>query len=179
MKSIGNGFRAFQTSLLAVALATAVGCSRDSTNSAIAVSPEPTVEIAAIAAVDGKRIEQADMQPGNWMAHGRTYDEQRFSPLSALDTSNVDELGLAWYFDLPDDRGIEATPIVVDGVMYVTGAWSKIFALDAGTGKLLWQYDPQVPPEWASNLCCDVVNRGVALWKGVVLSGTLDGRLIA
>lgn len=179
MKSSGSGFRALQTGLLAVALTTAVGCSRDDEKLAAASAPEATAEMSVIAAVDGKRIEQADLQPGNWMAHGRTYDEQRFSPLSALDTSNVDELGLAWYFDLPDDRGIEATPIVVDGVMYVTGAWSKIFALDAETGKLLWQYDPQVPPEWASNLCCDVVNRGVALWKGVVLSGTLDGRLIA
>ncbi|MEZ5568881.1 MAG: PQQ-dependent dehydrogenase, methanol/ethanol family [Halioglobus sp.] len=120
----------------------------------------------------------ADEQPGNWMSHGRTYSEQRFSPLKQLDAENVGELGLAWYFDLPDDRGIEATPIVVDGVMYVTGAWSKLFALNAATGELLWNHDPEVPPAWASNLCCDVVNRGVAVWKGVVIYGTLDGRLL-
>ncbi|MFV0278901.1 MAG: PQQ-dependent dehydrogenase, methanol/ethanol family [Parahaliea sp.] len=129
--------------------------------------------------MDGERIVAADEQPQNWMTHGRTYDEQRFSPLEQVNDSNVGELGLAWFFDLPDARGIEATPIVVDGVMYVTGAWSKVFAMDAKSGALLWSYDPKVPPQWAVHLCCDVVNRGVAVWNGRVYSGTLDGRLIA
>jgi quinohemoprotein ethanol dehydrogenase len=129
--------------------------------------------------VDGARIIAADKEPGNWMSHGRTYSEQRFSPLQEINDRNISELGLAWYFDLDTDRGQEATPLVVDGVMYFTSAWSKVFALNAATGALLWKYDPKVPPEWAVNACCDVVNRGVAVWKGKVYLGTLDGRLLA
>ena len=129
--------------------------------------------------VDGQRIIDADREPGNWMSHGRTYSEQRFSPLKEINDGNVGELGLGWYYDLDTDRGQEATPIVVDGVMYITSAWSKIFALNAATGALLWSYDPKVPPEWAVNACCDVVNRGVAVWKGKIFAGTLDGRLVA
>jgi PQQ-dependent dehydrogenase (methanol/ethanol family) len=139
---------------------------------ATAVVPEP-------AAVDATRIIHADDEPQNWLSYGRTYSEQRFSPLDQINAENVGELGLAWYFDFPTDRGIESTPIVVDGVMYVTASWSRVFALNAETGALLWQYDPKVPGQWAVNLCCDVVNRGVAVWGGSVYFGTLDGRLIA
>ncbi|MGA8204955.1 MAG: PQQ-dependent dehydrogenase, methanol/ethanol family [Woeseiaceae bacterium] len=129
--------------------------------------------------VDGARIVAADSEPGNWMTYGRTYSEQRFSPLDAINADNVADLGLAWYFDLDTDRGQEATPIVVDGVMYVSTAWSKVKALDAATGKLIWAYDPMVPGKTAVVACCDVVNRGVAVWKGRVYVGTLDGRLVA
>jgi len=69
--------------------------------------------------------------------------------------------------------------IVVDGIMFTSGPWSVVFAHDAKTGELLWQYDPQVPKEWGRYACCDVVNRGVAVWKGKVYFGTIDGRLIA
>jgi quinohemoprotein ethanol dehydrogenase len=132
------------------------------------------------AAVDAARIEAADREPGNWLTYGRTYDEQRFSPLRQLDAGNVKGLGLAWSFDLPTaHRGQESTPLVIDGVMYVTGAWSKVFALDARNGVLKWAYDPQVPGAAGANACCDVVNRGVAAWHGKVYVGTLDGRLVA
>jgi len=131
-------------------------------------------------AVDGARIAAADSEPGNWMSHGRTYDEQRFSPLKQVDSTTVRDLKLAWHYDLPTDRrGQESTPLVIDGVMYVTSAWSKVFALDARSGALLWQYDPEVPREWGANACCDVVNRGVAVWNDRVYVGTLDGRLVA
>jgi quinohemoprotein ethanol dehydrogenase len=129
--------------------------------------------------VDGDRIAAADREPGNWMSHGRTYNEQRFSSLKAIDDKNVSQLGLAWSYDLDTRRGQEATPLVVDGVMYFTTAWSKVISLDAASGSRRWEYDPKVPPEWAVNACCDVVNRGVAAWKGKVFVGTLDGRLIA
>jgi PQQ-dependent dehydrogenase (methanol/ethanol family) len=129
--------------------------------------------------VDGSRIRAADDEPGNWLTHGRTYSEQRFSPLRQINAENVDELGLAWFFDLDTDRGQETTPIVVDGVMYISTAWSKVKALDAATGQLMWEYDPKVPGRKAVEVCCDVVNRGVAVWKGRVYVGTLDGRLIA
>jgi PQQ-dependent dehydrogenase (methanol/ethanol family) len=141
-----------------------------------AAEPEPE---RAYAAVDGERLVNADSEPGEWMSHGRTYGEQRFSPLDQIDTGNVGELGLAWSADLTTDRGQEATPIVVDGVLYVSEAWSKAAAYDAVTGELLWRYDPVVDGQWAVNACCDVVNRGVAVWEGKVFVGTIDGRLIA
>ena len=81
----------------------------------------------------------------DWPLHGRTTDEQRFSPLTAINSRNVDQLGLAWSFELTTDRGQEATPLVVDGVLYATSSWSIVHALDAATGRLLWTFDPQVP----------------------------------
>jgi quinohemoprotein ethanol dehydrogenase len=129
--------------------------------------------------VDSARIIGADREPGNWMNHGRDYGEQRFSPLKEVNDQNIGSLGLAWSYSLDTNRGQESTPIVVDGVMYVTSAWSKVFALDAATGAKLWSYDPKVDPEWAVHACCDVVNRGVAVWKGKVFVGALDGRLVA
>src|SRR5579872_1333990 len=129
--------------------------------------------------VNESRVIAADKEPGNWMTYGRTYDEQRFSPLKQITDQNVSQLGLAWHFDLDTHRGQEATPLVIDGVMYFTSAWSKVFALNAATGAQLWSFDPKVDPAWAVNACCDVVNRGVAGWNGKVFVGTLDGRLIA
>ncbi|MGC0773254.1 MAG: PQQ-dependent dehydrogenase, methanol/ethanol family, partial [Candidatus Acidiferrum sp.] len=133
----------------------------------------------AAADVDESRMLHADQEPGNWMSIGRTYNEQRFSPLKTINDRNVGQLGLAWYMDLDVKRGQEATPIVVDGVMYFSTAWSKVFAVNAVTGEKLWSYDPKVPPEWGVNACCDVVNRGVAAWRGKIFVGTLDGRLVA
>jgi quinohemoprotein ethanol dehydrogenase len=129
--------------------------------------------------VSGARLVAADSDPGNWLTHGRTYSEQRFSPLDSINESNVGELGLAWYYDLGTTRGVEATPLVADGVLYTTSAWSVVYALDAKTGDELWVYDPQVPKSWGQYACCDVVNRGVAIWNGRVYVGTLDGRLVA
>ena len=131
------------------------------------------------AAVDSARISAADGEPGSWLTHGRTYEEQRFSPLTAIDVSNVGELGLAWTYELRTDRGAEATPIVADGVMYVTSAWSVVHALDARTGEELWVWDPAVDRSVGANACCDVVNRGVALYDGRVFVGVIDGRLVA
>ena len=129
--------------------------------------------------VDGARIAGADSEPGSWLTHGRTYSEQRYSPLADINVANVGELGLTWSFELGSTRGVEATPIVVDGVMYVTAPWSIVFALDAASGELRWKYDPKVPGDWGRHACCDVVNRGVALWKGAVFVGTIDGRLVS
>lgn len=129
--------------------------------------------------VDSKRLIAADQEPGNWMSTGRTYDEQRYSPLKQISDRNVGQLGLAWSYKLDLDRGVEATPIVVDGVMYTTGPFSVVYALDARDGKLIWKYDPQSDRNRAGEACCDAVNRGVAVWKGKVYVGVLDGRLEA
>jgi quinohemoprotein ethanol dehydrogenase len=145
----------------------------------VGCSQRPAPPTAA-AAVDAARLIAADAEPGNWMGPGRTYGEQHFSPLQKIDASNVKQLGLAWFYDLDAaHRGQESTPLMIDGVLYVTSAWSKVFALDAKTGAPLWTYDPQVPGRVAVNACCDAVNRGVAAWNGRIYVGTLDGRLIA
>jgi len=131
------------------------------------------------AAVDDARLTAAPRDPANWLTYGGSYLEQRYSTLSAINTTNVGRLAPAWSFDLDTDRGQESTPLVVDGTMYVTSAWSKVYALDARTGKLRWAYDPKVPGRAGANACCDVVNRGAAFYQGRVYVGTLDGRLIA
>jgi len=130
-------------------------------------------------AVNTERIIAADREPGNWLTHGRTYSEQRFSPLTAVNTETVGQLGLAWSYELKTPRGISATPLVVDGVMYVTSAWSIVYALDAATGRELWVYDPAVDRAVGAKACCDVVNRGVAIYDGKVFVGVIDGRLVA
>ena len=143
-------------------------------------SKPPVAEVPAVPAnVTKARVIAADQEPGNWMAHGRTYSEQRYSPLNQINAENVKDLGMAWHYDLGDTRGIEATPIVVDGVMYVTGGWSKVFALDAKTGEEIWTYDPKMDKAWFVNMCCDAVNRGATAWEGKIYSGVGDGRLIA
>jgi quinohemoprotein ethanol dehydrogenase len=129
--------------------------------------------------VDDAALRAADADPSNWITYVSTYSEQRFSRLQQVNEQTVSRLGLAWSFDLGTLRGLEATPLVKDGVLYTTSAWSLVYAFDARTGHLLWQYDPHVPKDHAKFVCCDVVNRGVALYRGRVYVGTLDGRLIA
>ena len=115
-----------------------------------------TAEAAESSAnVDATRITGADMDPGNWLTYGRTYSEQRFSPLTRITADNVKQLGLAWYADLDTNRGQEATPLVIDGVLYVSTAWSMVKAYDAKTGTLLWSYDPAVPRALGVRACCD------------------------
>jgi quinohemoprotein ethanol dehydrogenase len=129
--------------------------------------------------VDDARLRAAASEPGNWLTHGGTYAEQRYSTLEQIRVDNVAQLGLAWSLDTETNRGLEATPLVADGILYTTGSWSVVFAVDARSGRFLWRYDPQVPREKGKDACCDVVNRGVALYQGKVYVGTLDGRLIA
>jgi len=116
---------------------------------------------------------------GEWRSHGYDDAGTRFSPLTQITPDNARKLGLAWSYDLHSSRGVEATPLVVDGVMYVTAAWSIVHAIDVRTGKKRWEYDPKVPPEAGRKACCDAVNRGVAYHEGMVYVASLDGRLIA
>src|SRR6478735_411728 len=116
---------------------------------------------------------------GEWPSDGRDYSAQRYSPLTQIDQSNVSQLGLAWYDDLDTYRGVEATPIYADGVLYNTLAWNVTTAYDARTGKRLWTYDPEVPREYGRYACCEPVARGLAMHGDKVIIATLDGRLIA
>ena len=129
--------------------------------------------------IDSARLLAANQDPNNWLAVGRTYDEQRFSPLSQINAQNAQNLGLAWSAPMEEARGQEATPIEIDGTLYVTEAWSLVDAYDAATGQKLWHFDPNVPRDWGARACCGPGNRGVAAWKGRLYLGTLDGRLIA
>jgi quinohemoprotein ethanol dehydrogenase len=134
----------------------------------------------AVAALSGwALLSAAHASDVDWPTYGGTYLEQRFSPLTAIDSGNVKQLGLSWFGDFDTGRGQESTPLVVDGRMYVTTAWSKVRAYDAATGRLLWAYDPKVSGRVGFRACCDVVNRGAAYDDGRVYVGTLDGRLIA
>ena len=132
-----------------------------------------------ISLVDDAQLENADEDRDNWLMNGRTYKEQRHSPLTQIDEETIDRLGLAWHADMGTIRGLEATPLVVDGVIYVTGAWSTLYAFDAATGEAVWTYDPRVNRGHVRYVCCDVVNRGPAYYQGKVYVGTLDGRLVS
>jgi quinohemoprotein ethanol dehydrogenase len=129
--------------------------------------------------VDDAALRAADADSANWITYGRTYSEQRFSHLHQIDEHSIARLGLVWSYDLGTRRGLEATPLVKDGVLYTTSAWSIVYAFDAASGRLLWKFDPRVARDHAKFVCCDVVNRGVAMYKGHLYLGALDGRLIA
>ncbi len=129
--------------------------------------------------VDDSRLLAADDISEDWLTYGRNYQEDRYSPLNQINKSNVNELGLAWSIDLKSKRGIEATPIVIDGIMYFTGPWSVVYAVDARKGEVLWIFDPDILRKYGEKGCCGVVNRGVAIYKGRLFLGAFDGRLIA
>ncbi|SHH20485.1 quinohemoprotein ethanol dehydrogenase [Hydrocarboniphaga daqingensis] len=168
----------FAAAALPCLLLTMVAC-KPSPDKSAAASTAPAAAASPAASVDAARIIAADKEPGSWMSTGRTYSEQRYSPLTKVNHENVGKLGLAWSYRLDVDRATEGTPIVVDGIMFVTHAYSIVSALDPVTGKELWKFDPQVPRDKARDGCCDVANRGVAVWKGKVYVGAYDGRLIA
>lgn len=134
---------------------------------------------AADTVVDDAALSDRD-QKHNWLAYGRDHSEQRFSPLDQLDTDTVAKLGLAWSLPLPEDRALVGTPLVVDGVMYFTGSYSKARAVDAKTGKLIWEYDPETLKHAGDRArMMWGWSRGLTFYKGKVVIATADGRLIA
>ena len=166
--------------LSVIALTVIVGLSSGSEEEASSVETTAT-EVASSTSgqISTERIIAADAAPGDWLAYGRDYKEQRFSPLTQINKDTIGALEVAWTADMYTTRGLEASPIVADGVMYMTGSWSVVYAVDAKTGEEIWSYDPEVPGAWARKACCDVVNRGVAVYDGAVYVASLDGYLIA
>jgi quinohemoprotein ethanol dehydrogenase len=140
-------------------------------------SPPPQAKAVIPGQVDDARLQSPE--PGNWLAHGGNQQGHRYSPLDQINVETVAKLAPAWSLDLDTYRGQEATPIVVDGIVYVTTAWSKVYAVDAKSGKALWRFDPKVSGPHAAKNCCDVVNRGAAVYRGKVYVATFDGRLVA
>lgn len=130
-------------------------------------------------AVDRDRLVAADAEPGEWMANGRDWRGSYHSQLHQIDRASASQLGFAWEYRLDTARGLEATPIVVDGVMYTSGNWGNVYAVDAASGRPLWSFTPTIDGQYARYACCDVVNRGVAVWRGRVYVGALDGWLYA
>lgn len=134
---------------------------------------------AATAKVDTAAITANARLGADWPSYGLDYAETRFSRLKQVDTANAKDLGLVWSYDLESTRGVEATPVVIDGIMYVTASWSIVHAIDTRTGRRLWSFDPKVERAYGYKGCCDVVNRGVAVYKGKVFVAAYDGRLFA
>ena len=130
----------------------------------IDVEPGTSEHISRVTkAVDDNRLLSADDTPEDWLSYGRNYQEDRFSPLNQISSSNIDSLGLAWSINLGSTHGIETTPLVVDGIMYITGSWSIVYAIDVRKGRIIWMFDPEIPRGYGEKGCCGVVNRGVAI----------------
>lgn len=115
---------------------------------------------------------------GDWLSHGRTHAEDRFSPLTDINLETVSRLGLAWSLDLPSKGAMEATPLVANGIINATGSWGVVFAVDARTGRQIWSFDPGAQGRTSEAIVWDR-NRGVALWNGKIYVALVDGRLIA
>lgn len=131
------------------------------------------------AQLDKRRLSNAAHEPDQWFTPGRDIAGSYYSPLADIDDQNINRLGFAWDYDVGTHRGLEATPVVVDGVMYTSGNWGRVYALNAASGRELWTYAPQVDGRTGRYACCDAVNRGLAVWKGRVYVASLDGYLHA
>ena len=162
--------------ILATALLGAACSPANNTNES---SANPTSQTLPAGNIDDARINNAASEPGNWLAHGLDYREQRFSPLTQINRDTVTKLGLAYELDVGSNDALEATPIVVDNTLYFTSTYSVVHAVDAVSGEELWRYDPQVPKEFLRKACCGPINRGVSVYQGNVYVATLDGRLVA
>jgi len=139
----------------------------------------PAAVSAAPASVTDQMLLNASQDPNNWLMYGRDYSNTRYSPLVQINSGNAGHLTHQWSFSFGVLDGQTTTPVVNDGMMYVTSSWSKLFALDAKTGEMLWRYDHPLPDDVAKYACCDVVNRGAALYGDNVYLATLDMHVVA
>jgi PQQ-dependent dehydrogenase (methanol/ethanol family) len=142
---------------------------------------DPAAELLANpAAVTDERLLAGTSDGKTWPTYNGNYGEHRFSPLKAINTDTVKDLGLAWFADYDSNLDQQGSPLYVDGVIYVsTGSFNKLNAFNAKTGELLWQYNAHTDGAWLRNVCCGNVNRGIAAYNGKIYMGTLDARLVA
>ncbi len=145
----------------------------------IAFLASTTASLAQLSLIDDKSIAD-ESNTAEWLAYGRTHSEQRFSPLTDINHSNVSRLKVDWYLDLPKDSGLVATPLVVDGILYFVGQVNVIRATNATSGKIIWEYDPKSGAAIGNKPKIGWFhNRGLSFYKGRIFAGTWDGRLIA
>ena len=142
-------------------------------------APETPAAPAPTGKVDAARLQNIAAEPGQWLTTGRDAGKTHYSPLTAINHDNVAKVGFAWEYKTGTNRGMQATPLVIDGVMYTTGPAGRVYALDAANGNLLWQFEPPLQLKNARGACCDIVNRGVAVWQGRVYVGSFEGILYA
>jgi len=154
-------------------------CACGAQPSPVAAPAPPAPPRPSAGNLDAARLAHASDEPDQWFTPGRDGAGSYYSPLRDINAENVARLGFAWQYHLGTRRGLEATPIVIDGVMYAVGNFGRVYVVDAASGRELWTYDPQVDGQWGRYACCDVVNRGLAVWKGRVYVGALDGYLHA
>jgi quinohemoprotein ethanol dehydrogenase len=140
------------------------------------VAPPSPAEATLGMITDERILNAIESEPGSWLAHGMDFNERRFSPLTSINTSNVDRLGLAWKKDLGTFHAQEATPIVVDGLIIFPSAWNIVYALDAVTGEQRWVYDPKVDRGRIGTIWAPF-SRGIAVYQGQVYVATIDGWL--
>jgi quinohemoprotein ethanol dehydrogenase len=175
--------------LIAMLLLVAAGCRRQEPPTS-PTSPTSSAPVADAPAIPGKaadvtaaRLAATAAGTGTdadqWLAPGRDADGTFYSPLEDIRADNVAKLGFAWDYRLGTRRGQESTPLVIDGVMYATSNFGRVYALDAATGKEFWTYDPHIDGRWARYACCDAVNRGLAAFEGLLYIGAIDGWLHA
>jgi len=157
--------------LMGVMLAVGLAACSKAPETAADAAPVPTGK------VDAQRVAAVDKEPGQWLTSGRDAGKTYYSPLDQINAETVSRLGFAWEFEAGTNRGMQATPIVVDGVMYTSGVAGRVYALDAASGKVLWRFEPQIDFKNARSACCDIVNRGVSVWNGKVYVATFDGIL--
>jgi quinohemoprotein ethanol dehydrogenase len=136
-------------------------------------------EFPAAGNVNQARVLAEEVAGGNWLVNGRDFTGKRFSPLEQITEENIGELGLAWSLDIDSPMGLAVEPIVVDGVIYISGSLDRVYAVDAASGKMRWRVDPQVSLAAMRNSWAARTNRGVAVWEGKVFVGTGDCRMIA
>ena len=165
--------RFLASAALAAVLVGVAGCGKAPDGAAAKAGPVPTGKL------DQARLLAVAAEPGAWLTSGRDFGKTHYSPLDSINQQNVGKLGFAWQYETGTARGMQATPVVIDGVMYTSGVAGRAYALDAATGKLLWQFEPEVDYRAARGSCCDIVNRGVAVWQGKVYVAALDGVLYA
>ncbi len=129
--------------------------------------------------VSPNRLLKAGEDTENWLMYGLDYGQSRYSPLADIDRANVENLVPAWAFQTGVRDGLTSTPLVVDGVIFLTTAWNHVFAIDARTGAELWHYERRLPPAKDMSYCCGPSNRGVAIRGGLLYMTTLDAHLVA
>ena len=164
--------------LAAAVFADLTACHPDASSAPPATPAAPAkAALVKAAAVDAARLASRD--PDQWLNPGGDAQGTYYSPLKDIDTGNIGKLGFAWDYHLGTNRGQESTPLVIDGIMYATSNFGRVYALDAETGRELWKYDPRIDGQWGRYACCDAVNRGLVAFDGRLYVGALDGWLHA